>query len=106
MKITNKRLTAQDFDLGYCPFCGVIHAATNESRTAAYEILDDWEDDRADSANLSACPKCMSENVRVCGDCGRYFWESYDGVHHSSHWNGGYITKNTMCGIVVYRDYH
>ena len=104
-KITNKRLTAQDFDLGYCPFCGVIHAATNESREAAYEILDDWEDGRCNSANLSACPKCMSENVRVCGDCGRYFWESYDGVHHA-HWNGGYITKNTMCGIVVYRDYH
>ena len=105
MKNTNKRLSARDYDLGYCPFCGVIHAATDESREAAYEILDDWEDVRVNRTNLSACPQCMSEHVRVCGECGRYFWESYDGIRRS-HWNGGYVTKNTICGRVIYRDYH
>ena len=105
MKTMTKRLTAENFGIGYCPFCGVIHAATQETRTAAYEILDDWEDERYNRDNLSACPKCLAEHVRVCGDCGRYFWESYDGVHHS-HWNGGYIEKDTMCGKMVFRDYH
>ena len=105
MKNTSKRLSARYFNLGRCPFCGVIHAATQETRTAAYEILDDWEDERINRTNLSACPKCMSEHVRVCGDCGRYFWESYDGVRRS-HWNGGYIEKDTICGKMIYRDYH
>ena len=106
MKTMTKRLTAANFGIGYCPFCGVIHAATNESREAAYEILEDWEDERLNRENLSACPKCMAEHVRVCGDCGRYFWESYDGIRRS-HWTGGYVTVSTMhCGNLIYRDYH
>ena len=71
MKTMTKRLTAENFGIGYCPFCGVVHTTTNESQEAAYEILDDWEDGRYNRDNLSACPKCLAEHVRVCGDCGR-----------------------------------